>query len=455
MSRIDNIDSEAASPAHGSNQPFAVEIVPVSILRVSDSCRVFSAADRRKARAIARRFKIEQPLVVTDDNEVVIGEVLLIAAQEAGIETVPVIRLKAISPLEAKALSIAYQKLGDLGVNDRAKIGEYILQFEATLDLEATDIGFEIAEIDLMICEPECEEQDEVPRLEPVPVSEPGDLWTLGQHRLIHGDALDGGMYEQVLAGAKAHAVFTDPPYGCRIDGFVAGKGRHREFVMGSGEMSEAELSELFTGFNRNLIPHLAPGAVVYEAIDWRSLHLLMDATRPILGPLVNLAVWSKDRAGQGSFLRSQHELILIFKTRGRMRNNVQLGRYGRNRSNVWNYPSAVTSGKGSEEGNILAEHPTPKPVRMIADALLDTTRRGDLVIDPFVGSGSTIIACERVGRRARAIELDTRYVDLSIRRWQAWTGEKAVQASTGETFDERAATATARAEEEAHGEAA
>lgn len=455
MSRIDTIDAESPAPARGSNQPFAVEIVPVSALTVSDSCRVFSAADRRKARAIARRFKIEQPLVITDDSEVVIGEVLLIAAQEAGIETVPVIRLKAISPLEAKALSIAYQKLGDLGLSDRAKIGEYILQFEATLDLEATDLGFEVAEIDLMIGEPESEEEDEVPRLDAVPVSEAGDLWTLGQHRLVHGNALDPRVYDQLLDGAKAHAVFTDPPYGCRIDGFVAGKGRHREFVMASGEMSEAELSELFTGFNRNLIPHLAPGAVVYEAIDWRSLHLLMDATRPILGPLVNLAVWSKDRAGQGSFLRSQHELILIFKTRGRMRNNVQLGRFGRNRSNIWTYPAAVTSAKGSEEGNILAEHPTPKPVRMIADALLDTTRRGDLVIDPFVGSGSTIIACERVGRRARAIELDARYVDLSIRRWQAWTGENAVHASTGETFDERAAMATARAEEEAHGQAA
>lgn len=455
MSRSEHETGVSGPAAAGSNQPFAVELMPVADLKVSDSCRIYSAADRRKARAIVKRFGAEQPLVATDDNEVVIGEALLVGAQEARLEMVPVIRLKAIGALEAKALSIAYQKLGDLGTNDRAKIGNYVLKFETELDMNVTDLGFEIAEIDLMVGEPTEEEEEELPEPSAIAVSQLGDLWLLGQHRLVHGDALDGGVYERLLEGAKAHAVFTDPPYGCRIDGFVAGKGRHREFVMGSGEMSESELSELFVGFNRNLLPNLAAGAVVYEAIDWRSLHLLLDAVRPIFGPLVNMAVWVKDRMGQGSFLRSQHELILIFKTRGRMRNNVQLGRFGRNRSNVWSYPSAVTSGKGSDEGNILADHPTPKNVRMIADALLDTTRRGDLVIDPFVGSGSTIIACERIGRKARAIELDPFYVDLTIRRWQAWTGEAAVHAVSGETFDVHHARVLAEAEEERHGEAA
>lgn len=208
---------------------------------------------------------------------------------------------------------------------------------------------------------------------------------------------------------------------------------------MGSGDMNPEELLRFFKAFNREMAKHLIPGAVVYETIDFRSVHTLLDATRDIFGQLINLAVWAKDRAGQGSFLRSQHELVLIFKTKGRMRNNVMLGKYGRSRSNLWAYPGAVTT-KAGEEGDILAEHPTPKPPKLICDAFLDTTKRGDLVLDPFGGSGSTLVAAERIGRRARLIELDPIYVDLAVRRWQAWTGLQAVHAVTGELFDERVA---------------
>ena len=187
------------------------------------------------------------------------------------------------------------------------------------------------------------------------------------------------------------------------------------------------------------MLPHLKNGAVVELVIDWRSLHLLLQAAEPLLGPLINLAVWVKDRRGQGSFLRSQHELILIFKAgKGRFRNNVDLGRHGRDRSNVWSYPSARTASTGSDEGDMLKYHPTPKSVRMLADAISDCTRRGDIILDAFLGSGTTLIAVEKVGRTCHAVELDPLYVDLAIRRWQAWTGEAAVHQASGRTFDHK-----------------
>jgi DNA modification methylase len=436
-----DLDRPASSPGQiGDNLPFRVEMTPTTALSLTQSIRIYSSEERRYLRRIVKRFGIQQPIVANDRNEVIIGQALFLAAQEIGLTEVPVIRLKAIGQLEAQALAVAYARLGEIGKPDQARIGEIMLRCEVELGYDISDFGYEVAQVDLML-DMGTDEPEEVPNaLEKQAVSALGDLWIMNGHRLICGDALDGRIYDQLMEGEKAHAVFTDPPYGCGIDGFVSGKGRHREFVMGSGDMSADELFRFFTGFNKAMALHLGAGAVIYEAIDWRSLHTLLDATRDILGPLVNLAVWAKDRPGQGSFLRSQHELILIFKTKGKMRNNVMLGKYGRSRTNVWSYPSALTASKGSDEGNILAEHPTPKPVRLVADALLDTTKRGDIVLDPFSGSGTTLVAAEKIGRRARLIELDPLYVDLAVRRWQAWTGGTAIHAETGETFDERAA---------------
>lgn len=427
------------------NFPFRVEMVPTTSLKVTDSVRFYSPNDRRNAKRIGKRFDIKLPMVIDDDRNVIIGETLLILAQEAGIEEVPVMRLKGLSKLEAQALSVAYAHLGELGKPDQEKIGQIILQCEVELGFDATDFGYEVPEVDLMIALGNEEPEEEPIPIEKRAVSVLTDIWKLREHRIICGDATDPRIYEQLLGGEKVYAIFADPPYGCAVDGFAAGKGRHREFVMGSGDMSEDQLRRFFIDFNKTMSPHIAPGGVIFETIDYRSAHILLDATRDVFGPLVNMAVWVKDRPGQGAFLRSQHELVLIFKTRGRMRNNVMLGKFGRNRSNVWTYPSAVTTRAG-EEGDILSEHPTPKPVKLIADTFLDVTRRGDVVLDPFSGSGSTAIAAERTGRRARLIELDPLYVDLAIRRWQAWTGLQAVHAKTGEFFDERAARIAAAA---------
>lgn len=424
----------------GDNFPFTVEVVATDRLSLLDDLRVYSSSERRNLRRIGRRFGLQhQPLVIDDKNRVVIGEQALIAAQECQIAEMPVIRLASLGELEAKALMVAYQRLGEIGKTDHAKLAEIVLRCEVELAFDVEDFGYEVAQLDVIIGAGVEEVEEEPPVLQQQPVTELGDRWVMGNHSIVCGDALVGRTYDELLGGGKAQAVFADPPYGCQIDGFVAGRGRHREFVMGSGDMSADELSRFYVKFNKEMAAHLATGAAIYEAIDFRSLDLLLRAASDVYGPLVNLAVWVKDRPGQGSFLRSQHELVLIFKNKGKMRNNVLLGKHGRNRSNVWSYPSAMTASKGSDEGNILSAHPTPKPTRLIADALLDTTKRGDIVLDPFSGSGSTLIACEKIGRRARLIELDPLYVDLAIRRWQAWGGGKAVHAVTGEGFDERA----------------
>ncbi len=239
-----------------------------------------------------------------------------------------------------------------------------------------------------------------------------------------------------------AAAVFIDPPYNVKIDGHASGLGAicHRPFVMASGEMDKAEFTAFLTEAGRNLAAHSAAGSLHYICMDWRHLDELRAAGAETYGELKNLCVWVKDNAGMGSLYRSQHELVLVFKQRGGAhRNNVQLGQFGRNRSNVWNYPGANSFARSGAEGNLLALHPTVKPVAMVADAILDCTARGDIVLDAFLGSGTTVIAAERTGRRCYGIGLDPGYVDTAIRRWQALTGGKARHAASTRLFDDLA----------------
>ena len=437
-------DSKFTTPDH--NAPMRVEMVPTATLKIDpESVRTFSREDLKSAKRILKRFEIRVPVVADADDRVLIGEILLIAANELQIDYLPVVRLDQLDRLECQAISVAYARLGELGSFDQPKLKELMLRFDVELpSFELEDLGFQTPMIDVIMESDDQEEQEVVPEPEEIPVSRIGDLWALGPHRVLNGDARLPESYATLLRSKKVQCVFTDPPFGCAVDGFVSTKGKHREFAGESSGMTAEQTTALFEDFHSAMVPHIGPGAAVLEVIDWRSLLLLQQVTTKHFGPLINLAVWVKNRAGQGSFLRSQHELILIHKAKGgRLRNNVQLGRFGRNRSNVWSYPSAVTAGKGSDEGDILAEHPTPKPVRLVADALLDTTRRGDAIMDPFLGSGTTLIAAEKVGRICFGLELDPLYVDLIIRRFQAWSDIKATHAITGELFDERAATVT------------
>jgi DNA modification methylase len=250
--------------------------------------------------------------------------------------------------------------------------------------------------------------------------------------------AVDLYAYAALMGGAKAQIVFTDPPYNLPVDS-ISGKGRvrHREFAMASGEMSDRQFDQFLFTVLRHLARHTGNGSLHYLCIDWRHVAQLLNSGAATFSELKNLCVWVKPNAGMGSLYRSQHELVVVFKNgRGRHRNNVELGHHGRNRTNVWQYASVHDFGRPGEEGHIAGTHPTIKPVQMIADALLDSSGRGDIVLDPFLGSGSTLIAAERVGRLCRGIELDPLYVDTAIRRWQRHTGQSAVHANTGKTFD-------------------
>lgn len=300
-------------------------------------------------------------------------------------------------------------------------------------------------EIDLRIqslTEPDAAEDpaDVVPTPSGPAVTMPGDLWLLGEHRLICGSALDAATYETLLAGGKASLVFTDPPYNVPVQGHVSGKGAvvHREFAMASGEMSDAQFTEFLRQTFTRLADNSTSGSVHFVCMDWRHLKEIMTASEGIYTDFLNLCVWVKSNGGMGSLYRSQHELVFVFKSgNARHVNAVQLGKFGRNRTNAWHHPGINNFGREGDEGNLLAMHPTVKPVALVADAILDCSNRGDIVLDAFLGSGSTLIACERTGRRCYGIEIDELYVDTAIRRWQKHTGAFAIRASDGRAFNE------------------
>jgi DNA modification methylase len=279
------------------------------------------------------------------------------------------------------------------------------------------------------------------------PLSQIGDLWILGRHRVLCGNALDPTALAALIGEERAAMVFTDPPYNVPIEGHASGLGatHHRPFPMASGEMDRSEFTAFLGQTLRNLAAFSCDGSIHFICIDWRHLEELLAAGRDVYGELKNLCVWVKDNGGMGSLYRSRHELVFVFKKgRGCHRNNVQLGQSGRNRSNVWRYPAANSFARCGEEGNLLALHPTVKPVAMVADAILDCSARGEIVLDAFLGSGTTLIAAERTGRRCCGLELDPAYVDTAIRRWQALIGGSARHAESGRSFDDLAREAEA-----------
>lgn len=272
------------------------------------------------------------------------------------------------------------------------------------------------------------------------PVSKPGDLWILGRHRVYCGNSLEEGAYAALMGSECATMVFTDPPYNVKIDGHASGLGaiRHRDFAMACGEMDEVQFTKFLTDACKLLAANSADGAIHFVCMDWRHMAELLAAGREAYSELKNVCVWTKHNAGMGSLYRSQHELVFVFKHgTAPHRNNVQLGQYGRHRSNVWRYRGANSFGQGTEEGNLLALHPTVKPVGLVEDAILDCSARGDIVLDAFLGSGTTLIAADRAGRRCYGLELDPLYVDTIIRRWQTASGGKAKHAGSGKCFDE------------------
>jgi DNA modification methylase len=390
-----------------------------------------------------KAFGFNVPILVDDRQNVVAGHGRLLAARKLGWNTVPVIKLNHLTESQYSAFLIADNRLTENSSWDERLLGEQLKvlsELELDFDLEVT--GFEIAEIDVLIDGLESlnepDPDDRLPAIENTAVSASGDLWQLGKHRVLCGDALIPENYERLMGGAKADLLITDPPYNVAIDGHASGLGkvRHREFAMASGEMNSEEFTEFLRKAMMLSRQSSQPGSLAYYFMDWRHMKQILAAGLEVHGEMMNLCVWAKNNGGMGSFYRSAHELIFLFKNgTASHRNNIQLGKFGRYRTNVWNYPSANTFSRSGPDGDLLALHPTPKPVALIADAIKDSTARGALVLDPFLGSGTAVIAAERTGRVCYGLELDPLYVDALIRRWQRRTKREAIHVESGESF--------------------
>jgi DNA modification methylase len=377
-------------------------------------------------------FDVLVPVLVDAQNSVIAGEGRILAALLLGLKEMPTISVEHLTETQIKAFRLADNKLTTNAVWNERLLGEE-LKFlaESELDFSIEVTGFEMPEIDMHI-EGLTEQPGDDDRADALPdtqmrpsVTHIGDRWLLGECVVICGNALDEASYQKLMQSERAAMVFADPPYNVAINGNVSGLGaiHHRDFAMACGEMSKDQFTAFLTQIFFLIARYSRDGALHFICMDWRHMTEVLAAGGQVYDDCLNLCVWAKNHTGMGAFYRSRHELIFVYKHgRAPHRNNIMLGKYGRDRTNLWAYPSPRTP---SEEGNLLALHPTVKPVRLIADAILDCTARGDIVLDCCLGSGTSVIAAERTGRRCFGLELDPLYVDTVVRRWQSYTGGK------------------------------
>ncbi len=391
-----------------------------------------------------RRFGFVNPVLISDDDQILAGHGRVMAARQLGMTEVPTIRLSHLSKVERRAYILADNKLA-LNAGWDKELLSIELQALIDLDFDVTLTGFSLAEIDLTLDEaresdPEtpAEPEDDVPPLPENPVSRTGDLWLLGRHKLLCGDAREREDYKTLLGDEQVDMIFTDPPYNVPIDGHVSGLGsvRHREFAMAAGEMSSAAFTDFLAGTLGEAARCCRDGAIAFVCMDWRHIGELWAAGGSVFTELKNVCVWNKTNAGMGTFYRSKHELIFVYKIGTAPHvNSFGLGDTGRYRTNVWDYAGVNSMSAGRMEE--LAMHPTVKPTALVADALRDCSKRGGIVLDGFGGSGTTLIAAEKTGRSARLIEYDPAYCDTIIKRFEKLTGKHAVFASTDQNFED------------------
>ena len=416
---------------------------PADLKPAPDNPRKHSAEQIQKLAKSMKAFGVVAPVIVDSQGQLIAGHARREAALVAGIDRMPVILADDLTAAQVKAYRIADNKLTEGSSWDEKLLAANLADLsKMQLDFELEDIGFVPAEIDVMTLDLETEvstdKADEYSIHQGSGISKPGDLWLLGKHKVYCGDALDPASYEALLGEEKAAAAFTDPPYNVPIQGHVSGLGatKHREFLQASGELSREGFTHFLTTAFTRCREATVDGGLIYSFMDHRHLEEILAASAACGLTRNNLCVWTKNNGGMGSFYRSQHELVFVFQKPGApSQNNVQLGRHGRNRTNVWAYPGASAFPRRGEE-NTLVYHPTPKPVTLVSDAILDCTQQGEIVLDPFLGSGTTILAAQRTKRRGYGIELDPLYVDTAIERWQRLTRSTATHAS-GATFAE------------------
>lgn len=420
-----------------------IEWLPLTALRANPrNARTHSRKQVRQIALSIRTFGFTNPIIIDEKNMILAGNGRWEAARLDGIGQIPTLRLSDMSDAQKRAYVLADNKIALESGWDREILAIELGELADLLPVDGLDVtltGFAPAEIDVVIADMALarpEPEDSIPVSPVNPVARSGDVWLLGGHRLLCGDARDRTHVTRLMNDEKAACVFTDPPYNVKIS-HIVGRGRikHDEFAFASGEMSDDEFRTFLTATLGNAALATRNGAIHYVCMDWKHVGELIDVGRGVYGAMLNLVVWNKTNAGQGSFYRSQHELIGVFRVgQAAHRNNVELGKYGRNRSNVWTYPGINSFGRRRLYD--LAAHPTVKPVALVADALLDSTAKGDLVLDPFIGSGTTILAAEKVGRRCCGLEYEPRYIDVAIRRWEMMTKLEAVLEGDGRCFE-------------------
>lgn len=423
-----------------ANRPMAIEYVATALLKPDPKPqRKHGQRQLANLTGAVYRFDIVRPLLITDDNVVLDGNAVLEAAKRLGHETIPAIRVSGFTPNELRALQMSLNRIGEDAQWDEAVLrADFIALLEdPDIDISLDFTGFDQVFVDALTLGDTLQLQDEVPELENSgTVTRTDDLWICGAHLILCGDSRDGEIYRRLLGDRRARLTLTDPPYNVKIAGNVSGLGKpkHSEFAMASGEMSRAE----FVEFQRVVFDQCRQvsldGALLYAFMDGRHVTDQIAAGEAVFGELKQLVVWVKDNAGMGAFYRSRHELLTIWKVGEEPHvNNFGLGATGRYRTNVWEYAGYSSLGAGRDDA--LSWHPTVKPLPMIIDAVLDVTLQGDVVLDPFGGSGTTLIAANRTSRIARLIEIDPKYVDVTLHRFIAEAGEEPVLAETGEAF--------------------
>jgi DNA modification methylase len=409
-----------------ANRPLAVTYRPVDSLAPSrHNARTHPERQVDQIVASIREFGFTNPILVDPDGTVIAGHGRLLAAKAIALDNVPTITIEGLNEAQKRALRLADNKIA-LGAGWDVDLLKIELAELAALDVDfdLSVTGFSAGEIDVVMKAAPDPDDEQIPAVPETPRTRPGDIWILGDHRVGCGDGRDLAFLRAVIgASARIDAAFLDPPYNVRISGHANARGRHREFAMASGEMTAAAFRAFLAESLGSCVKVSRDGAVHFVCMDWRHMEDLTSVGNAVYGSLLNLCIWNKSNAGMGSLYRSKHELVFVFKVGTAAHfNAVELGRHGRNRTNVWDYAS-VNSLVGSRRED-LALHPTVKPTALVADALQDVTRRGELVLDTFLGSGTTLIAAERTGRRFRGLDIDPAYVDVAVDRWSAMTGQ-------------------------------
>ena len=408
-----------------ADRPLAVTYRPVDTLVPSPrNARTHPKRQVDQIVASIGEFGFTNPILIDPDGAVIAGHGRLLAAKAMALAEVPTIILEGLDDAQKRALRLSDNKIAlNAGWDTdllKLELGELAV-LDVDLDLSVT--GFSTGEIDVVLKGSPDPDDEAIPAVPKTPRTRPGDIWVLGDHRIGCGDGRDAAFVQAVTGeGTIVDAAFLDPPYNVRVNGHANARGRHREFAMASGEMTDAAFRAFLSESLGACAKVSRDGAVHFVCMDWRHMDEVSAVGGSIYGSLLNLCIWSKSNAGMGSLYRSRHELVFVFKVGEAPHfNAVELGRHGRNRTNVWDYAS-VNSFAGSRRED-LALHPTVKPVALVADAIQDVTRRGELVLDTFLGSGTTLIAAERTGRRFRGLDIDPAYVDVVLERWSAMTG--------------------------------